>query len=125
MERPMQKLNDLSRSPNPLDPDGTLIAVIELSLSSWLVAGILVVVLEVEANGPAVIGVHGHRFKRPISLTRSACRAGCGPLGATHQSLCIRGRAARRTRSPTSRSAPIPQAWRTRRDLDQWCTPST
>src|SRR3984893_9892663 len=41
MERPMQKLNDLSRSPSPLDPDGTLIAVIELSLSSWLVAGIL------------------------------------------------------------------------------------
>src|SRR6202521_4214290 len=41
MERPMQKLNDLSRSPNPLDPDGTLIAVIELSLRSWLVAGIV------------------------------------------------------------------------------------
>src|ERR1700675_2771238 len=41
MERPMQKLNDLSRSPIPLDPDSTLIAVIELSLSSWLVAGIV------------------------------------------------------------------------------------
>src|ERR1700676_2716296 len=41
MERPMQKLNDLSRSPNPLYPDGTLIGVIELSLSSWLVAGIV------------------------------------------------------------------------------------
>src|SRR5437762_8416730 len=41
MERPMQKLNDLSRSPSPLDPDGTLIAVIELSLSSWLLAGIV------------------------------------------------------------------------------------
>jgi transposase len=41
MERPMQKLNDLSRSPSPLDPGGTLIAVIELSLSSWLVAGIV------------------------------------------------------------------------------------
>jgi len=37
----MQKLNDLSRSPSPLDPDSTLIAVIELSLSSWLVAGIV------------------------------------------------------------------------------------
>src|SRR5215475_2127655 len=31
---PMQKLNDLSRSLSPLQPDGTLIAVIELSLSS-------------------------------------------------------------------------------------------
>src|SRR6266436_9413338 len=41
MEHPMQKLNDLSRSLVPLDPDGTLIAVIELSLSSWLVAGIV------------------------------------------------------------------------------------
>src|SRR6476660_590965 len=41
MERPMQKLNDLSRSPSPLDPDNTLIAVIELRLSSRLVAGIV------------------------------------------------------------------------------------
>jgi hypothetical protein len=38
MERPMQKLNDLSRSLTALEPDGTLIAVIEMSLSSWLVA---------------------------------------------------------------------------------------
>jgi transposase len=30
MERPLQKLNDLSRSLTRLDPDGTLIAVIEL-----------------------------------------------------------------------------------------------
>src|SRR6202030_3055687 len=35
----MQKLNDLSRSLTALEPDGTLIAVIEMSLSSWLVAG--------------------------------------------------------------------------------------
>src|SRR5258708_15841168 len=42
MERnPMQKLNDLSRSLTPLKPDGTLIAVIEMSLSSWLAAGIV------------------------------------------------------------------------------------
>jgi hypothetical protein len=39
----MQKLNDLSRSLTPLKPDGTLIAVIEMSLSSWLVAGICLV----------------------------------------------------------------------------------
>jgi transposase len=37
----MQKLNDLIRSLSPLRPDGTLIAVIEMSLSSWLVAGIV------------------------------------------------------------------------------------
>ena len=37
----MQKLNDLSRSLAALEPNGTLIAVIEMSLSSWLVAGIV------------------------------------------------------------------------------------
>jgi transposase len=37
----MQKLNDLSRSLMPLEPEGTLIAVIEMSQSSWLVAGIV------------------------------------------------------------------------------------
>src|ERR1700726_1624286 len=41
MEHPMPKLNDLSRSIAPLEPDGTLIAVIEMSQSSWLVAGIV------------------------------------------------------------------------------------
>jgi transposase len=41
MERPMQKLNDLSRSLTALELDCTLIAVIEMSLSSWLVAGIV------------------------------------------------------------------------------------
>jgi transposase len=41
MERPMQKLNDLSRSLTVLEPDVTLVAVIEMSLSSWLVAGIV------------------------------------------------------------------------------------
>lgn len=35
----MQKLNDLSLS--PLEPDGTLGAVIEMSLSNWLVAAIV------------------------------------------------------------------------------------
>src|SRR6201984_2871735 len=37
----MQKLNDLSRSLTALEPDGTLITVIEMSLSGWLVAGIV------------------------------------------------------------------------------------
>jgi transposase len=37
----MQKLNDLSRSLISLEPDSTLICVIELSLKSWLVAGIV------------------------------------------------------------------------------------
>ena len=37
----MQKLNDLSRCLAPLEPDSTVIAVIEMSHSSWLVAGIV------------------------------------------------------------------------------------
>jgi transposase len=41
MERLMQKLNDFSRSLVALEPDSTLIAVVEMSLSSWLVAGIV------------------------------------------------------------------------------------
>src|SRR5438132_8440241 len=41
MDHPMQNLNDLSRSLTSLEPAGTLIAVIEMSLSSWLVAGIV------------------------------------------------------------------------------------
>src|SRR5262245_66056571 len=42
MELPMQTLNDSSRSLIALEPASTLIAVIEMmSLSSWLVAGIV------------------------------------------------------------------------------------
>ena len=41
VEQLMSKLNDLSRSLVPLNPDTTLIAVIEMSQSSWLVAGIV------------------------------------------------------------------------------------
>ena len=37
----MQTLNELSQSRIVLKQDGTLIAVIEMSLSSWLVAGIV------------------------------------------------------------------------------------
>jgi hypothetical protein len=53
MEPPMprqRKPNDLSRSLITLDMDTTLIAVVELSLSSWLVAGI------VPGGGPRRIG---------------------------------------------------------------------
>jgi transposase len=41
MERPMAKPNDLSRSLVPLEQSSTLVAIIEMSLSSWLVAGIV------------------------------------------------------------------------------------
>jgi transposase len=41
MERPMPKPNDLSKSLAAFDQDSTFIAVIEMSQSSWLVAGIV------------------------------------------------------------------------------------
>src|SRR5215218_8171479 len=41
MECPMPQRNDLSRSLVPFQQDGTLVAVVELSRSSWLVAGIV------------------------------------------------------------------------------------
>src|SRR4029453_18800160 len=42
MVRPMpQQLDDLSRSLTPLEQDSTIIAVIEMSQASWLVAGIV------------------------------------------------------------------------------------
>src|ERR1700745_905407 len=41
MEHPMQKWTARTQPLTPLDPDGTLIAVIEMSQSSWLVAGIV------------------------------------------------------------------------------------
>jgi transposase len=41
MERLMPKFDDLSRSLVALDQDSTLIAVIELSRSSWLVGGVV------------------------------------------------------------------------------------
>jgi transposase len=41
MERPMPKLNDLSRSLIALEQDATLIVVIEMGQSSWLVSGIV------------------------------------------------------------------------------------
>jgi hypothetical protein len=41
MECPMPQPNDLSRSLAALEQDTTLITVIEMSQSSWLVAGIV------------------------------------------------------------------------------------
>ena len=41
MECPMSQPNDLSRSFVPFEQDATLVAVIELSQSSWLIAGVV------------------------------------------------------------------------------------
>src|SRR6202051_3432987 len=41
MEQPMHEPNDLSRSLSVLNRNSTLIAVIKMSQSSWLIAGIV------------------------------------------------------------------------------------
>src|SRR5450631_3514771 len=41
MECPMPHVDDLSRSLTAFDQDSTLVAVIEMSLKSWLAAGIV------------------------------------------------------------------------------------
>ena len=80
----MQMLNDLSRSLKPLDPDGTLIAVIELSLSSWLVAGIW---LGVER---AVEEARGRRER--ITEVAASMARGSGEGRASDQTHCCRFR---------------------------------
>jgi transposase len=61
----MPKLDDLSKSVVPLDQDSTLISVIEMSQSNWLVAGI-------------VPGLERHPLKKldpePEALVRLLCR---------------------------------------------------
>ena len=73
----MQKLNDLSRSLTALEPDGTLIAVIEMSLSSWLVAGI---VPGVERQPLKKLAVDESALQSPSrpAVTASGWRAGSG-----------------------------------------------
>src|ERR1700737_2992573 len=88
----MQKLNDLSRSLTPLKPDGTLIAVIEMSLSNWLVAGIVPGVerqplKKLEADESSLLKLlnrwreeakkSGHRIK-PTAAAFAAGRPVCG-----------------------------------------------
>ena len=72
----MQKLNDLSRSLTPLKPDGTLIPVIEMSLSSWLVAGI---VPGVERQPSKKLEVDGNALLKLLNRWREeAHKAGQG-----------------------------------------------
>src|ERR1700732_3951143 len=75
MEHPMQKLNDLSRSLAPLEPDGTLIAVIEMSQSSWLVTGI---VPGVERQPLKKLGIDENALLKLLHRWREeAEKAGC------------------------------------------------
>jgi hypothetical protein len=90
----MAKQNDLSRSLIAFEQNDTLIAVIEMSLNSWLVAGIVPAVerqplkkmsVDEEAGWP---GGCGAAVSKPTSYTRRALRsrvsiAGPRPTGST------------------------------------------
>src|SRR6476659_2236463 len=94
MEHPMQKLNDLSRSPSA--------AVIELSLSSWLVAGIVPGVERQPLKKLAVdesallkllhrwreeAAKAGHRIKRIAVASRPAVTGSGWRAGSVHATL--------------------------------------
>ncbi len=103
-EPPMPQPNDLSRSRVPFEQDATIVAVVEMSHSSWLVAAIvpglgrhplkkvepdreaLLRLLErwrgeaAGARRPGRVGRSGaRRWRSRPAATASGSRAGCGP----------------------------------------------
>jgi hypothetical protein len=71
----MSPPNDLSRSLAALEQDNTLIAVIEMSQASWLVAGI-------------VPGLERHPLKSSRRTKRrcsGCCTSGCCTVGGTRR----------------------------------------
>src|SRR5262245_49669651 len=71
MEHPMSKPNELSRSLTVLKGDTTLIAVVEMSLSSWLVAGI---VPGVERQPLKKLEVHENALLRLLNRWREEAK---------------------------------------------------
>src|SRR6201994_4878140 len=67
-KRKPEIMNDLSRCLYPLDMDATLIAVIEMSQSSWLVAGILP---GVECQPLKRLAIDEHTLLKPLSSWQS------------------------------------------------------
>lgn len=99
MERPMSQAFDASRSLTALDQDSTIIAVIEISQSSWLAAALVPGVkrqplkkLETDqdallkllagATKPAEPGTRSRASPSPTrpDATASGWRAGCGGM---------------------------------------------
>jgi transposase len=101
----MPQLNDLSRSLVALDQDSTIIAVVELSQSSWLVAGVLPGIerqprKKLEPNAERLLGLL-HRWRDEAvragkKITRIALAFEAGRDG------CTKGRAARSSTSARS-----------------------
>src|SRR6201997_754261 len=102
----MPQLNDLSRSLVALDQDSTIIAVVELSQSSWLVAGVLPGIerqpqKKLEPSAERLLGLL-HRWRdeavragKKITRIALAFEAGRRWLLVGALAECARGRSAR------------------------------
>src|SRR3954451_4532072 len=90
MERPMaQQLDDLSRSLTPLEQDSTIIAVIEMSQASWLVAqrGGLAPVVDALACGGNPEGSHDYAHRGRVRGGPRRVLAGALAPGPRYRSL--------------------------------------
>src|SRR6202165_3819714 len=102
----MPPLNDLSRSLVALDQDSTIIAVVELSQSSWLVAGVLPGIerqpqKKLEPSAERLLGLL-HRWRdeavragKKITRIALAFEAGRDGFWLARWLNCARGRSAR------------------------------
>jgi transposase len=99
MERPMQS-NDLSRSLVAFDQDTTLVAVVELSLKSWLVAGLVPGLTrqplkKLDADGEALISLlerwRAEAVKRGRRIERIAVAFEAGRDGFWLARFCALG----------------------------------
>src|SRR6185503_18001599 len=86
----MPQPNDLSRSPIALNQDGTLIAIIEMSRSSWLVAGVVPGIArhplkKLAADAAALLGLLERWRGDPGRAPDHACR--CRVRGGTRRVL--------------------------------------
>ena len=97
----MAQLNDLSRSLVPLEPHGTLVAVIEMSQSSWLAAGIVPGIERQPAKklDPDQCRLGRRRGRRLVGLAKVVPAGKCGAAAAS-ASLAGRGSQGRQGSHP-------------------------
>jgi len=89
-ERKTETVNDLSRCLDPLDMDATLIAVIEMSQSSWLVGGI---VPGVERQPLKKLAIDEHALLKLLSRWRAEAEKKGHRI--TRIAVAVRGRTRR------------------------------
>ena len=116
MTKPKTKaVNDFSRCLDPLDMDATVIAVIEMSQSSWLVAGIIPgVERQPLAGKPVLSGSSCCWFQAERLMARSAMRSRLGRHGCRTHNRLVAGSS---PTSPTTQSYMKPRSCGCRNSL--------